>query len=173
MLITGRIEQYKNIQHIIRTMPYLPADYYLQIAGKGSYRGSLEKLSKEIGAEDRIRFLGYVADANYPEVLANASIFIQSSNIESFGLSCIEALAMGVKCVVNAHAYGLLELSKIFGKDVNAIPMDNNTLIQTADLIQKIVHLPISINKKDLKPFDWNNVAKKFEKYLLQQVTDN
>lgn len=74
-------------------------DWILQIAGGGNPE-SFEKykqLAKECGVEDKVQFLGYVAD---PLPLYRvASIFVLSSRYEAFGMVLIEAMSQGCACI--------------------------------------------------------------------------
>lgn len=99
LLCVGRLEQYKGVQHAIRAVAELP-EYDLLIAGSGPYREHLENVAKQLNVEDRIQFLGYVADEDLASLYAGAEVFVTLSSFESFGLTVGEALASGTPCVV-------------------------------------------------------------------------
>jgi glycosyltransferase involved in cell wall biosynthesis len=74
---------------------------HLEIAGDGSARAALVELTKKVGADDVVHFLGRVNEASLPEVYSGSAIFLTTSNSEGFGLSLLEAMASGCACVAS------------------------------------------------------------------------
>jgi len=99
LLCVGRLEKYKGIQDVIRSISGL-SDYDLLIAGSGPYRDQLKKVAKNVDVADRVHFLGYVSDNVLPSLYRGAEVFISLSSFESFGLTVGEALAAGTPCLV-------------------------------------------------------------------------
>ncbi|HWW91815.1 MAG TPA: glycosyltransferase, partial [Vicinamibacteria bacterium] len=62
-----------------------------------------------LGLEDRVRFLG--TQESIEEIAGLADVFLLPSELESFGLSALEAMASGVP-VVGSDAGGLPEVVK-------------------------------------------------------------
>lgn len=68
----------------------------LLIGGAGSQRAALEALVGELQLGDRVRFLGFVPDADLPRYYAAADAFVlPTRELEGFGLVTVEALACG------------------------------------------------------------------------------
>lgn len=67
------------------------------ICGKGPLLDKLQTLAKELGVQDRVRFLGHRTDMR--QLLAAADIFLLSSVQEGLPRSLMEAMAMGLPCV--------------------------------------------------------------------------
>lgn len=103
LLCVGRLEEYKGIQHVIRTLPEIP-EYDLSIAGTGPYRDELERIAGEVGVSDRVNFLGYVDEERLPRLYAGAEVYITMSEFEAYGMTVAEALATGTPCVVRRTA---------------------------------------------------------------------
>lgn len=80
----------------------------LLLVGDGPERGRIEKLVKELGIYDSVRFLGKL-DA-VEEVLSVADLFLMPSESESFGLAALEALACEVP-LITTNVGGLPELN--------------------------------------------------------------
>lgn len=79
----------------------------LWIAGAGDERRSLERLARELGISQRVRFLGLVADmANF---YRSIDCLLCPSLRESSGLACVEAIAHGCP-IVAAEVDGLPEV---------------------------------------------------------------
>jgi glycosyltransferase involved in cell wall biosynthesis len=99
LLTVGRLEKYKGVQHMIRTMQEFP-EYDLLVAGSGSFRKELETLARQEGIEDRVVFLGYVDEEELIGLYVGAEVYITMSEFEAYGMTVAESLAAGTPCVV-------------------------------------------------------------------------
>jgi N-acetyl-alpha-D-glucosaminyl L-malate synthase BshA len=79
----------------------------LLLVGDGPERASAQALARRLGLSDWVRFLGRQDSAE--EILACADIFLLPSELESFGLAALEAMACGVP-VIGSDAGGLPEV---------------------------------------------------------------
>jgi N-acetyl-alpha-D-glucosaminyl L-malate synthase BshA len=82
-------------------------DAVLLMVGEGPERASAQALARRLGVLDRLRFLGTQQDI--AEIAAMADVFLLPSELESFGLSALEAMACGVP-VIGSDAGGLPEV---------------------------------------------------------------
>ncbi|AMR31486.1 N-acetyl-alpha-D-glucosaminyl L-malate synthase BshA [Mucilaginibacter sp. PAMC 26640] len=80
----------------------------LLMVGDGPERSTCEKLSRDLGIAEHVRFLGK-QDA-IEEILSVADLFLMPSQSESFGLAALEAMACKVP-VISTNAGGLPELN--------------------------------------------------------------
>ncbi len=85
---------------------------HLLILGEGSLRGSLEEKVKKAGLEKSVTFAGYVP--NVQEKISEASAYVSCARAESFGVSLVEALTVGVPVVVSDAPYGPREIMDQF-----------------------------------------------------------
>jgi glycosyltransferase involved in cell wall biosynthesis len=99
LLTVGRLEEYKCVQHVIRSLPKLP-DYDLYVVGKGPYYRSLKQIASQVNVLDRVKFKGYVSDDKLSSLYLGAEVNLNLSEQESYGLTVAEALAAGTSCVV-------------------------------------------------------------------------
>ncbi|WP_224269129.1 glycosyltransferase family 4 protein [Haloprofundus salinisoli] len=99
LLTVGRLVEYKGVQHAIRALASLPG-YDLLVAGSGPYRAELEALARDIGGDDRVQFLGYVADEELPALYAGAAAHLALSTHEAYGMTVAESLAAGTPALV-------------------------------------------------------------------------
>ena len=81
----------------------------LLMAGEGPERASAQALARRLGVADRVRFMG--RQDHIEDILTMADVFLLPSELESFGLSALEAMASGVP-VVGSDAGGLPEVVK-------------------------------------------------------------
>jgi glycosyltransferase involved in cell wall biosynthesis len=109
LLTVGRLEEYKGVQHMIKTMPELP-EYDLLVAGSGPYQRELAQISCREGVDDRVEFLGYVDDSEMPGLYSGADVYVTMSEFEAYGLTVAEALAAETPCVIR-EAGGLRNFS--------------------------------------------------------------
>ncbi|MGL4632205.1 MAG: N-acetyl-alpha-D-glucosaminyl L-malate synthase BshA [Leadbetterella sp.] len=80
----------------------------LLMVGDGEERQNIENLSRELGLQEQIRFIGKLEAIE--EVLSVADLFIMPSEKESFGLAALEAMACEVP-VLSSNTGGLAELN--------------------------------------------------------------
>jgi rhamnosyl/mannosyltransferase len=66
------------------------------------------QMSRDLGLEGRVRFLGDVSAADLPRLYAAADVFVLPSILraEAFGLVLLEAMAAGLPCVTTELGTG-------------------------------------------------------------------
>jgi glycosyltransferase involved in cell wall biosynthesis len=112
------------------------SDLRLRIVGDGRYRPMLENLCRQLGIEERCKFLGQLpCGAAVQDVLDSADVFVLPSRVESLPRAMIEAMARGLPCI-GANVGGIPEL--LDPEDL-VEPGDANAL---AEKIEKIVGDP-------------------------------
>lgn len=78
----------------------VPASY-LVFAGDGPLRSGLEQRARDLGIEDRVRFLGFVNQTQLPSVYRAADLLVLPSYYEPFGLVVNEAMLCGLPVLVS------------------------------------------------------------------------
>ena len=101
-----------------RFSPEKRREFRLKIAGEGSLRPELEKLSEKLGLKEQIDFVGRLDNRKMPEFLNSVDVLMNPSHFESFGVSILEASACeipviatevgGIPEVLRNHETGLL-----------------------------------------------------------------
>ena len=71
----------------------------LLLVGDGPERSEAEKLTRELGLSNNVRFMG--KQTSIVELLSISDVFLLPSQSESFGLSALEAMACGVPVVAS------------------------------------------------------------------------
>jgi len=111
ILYLGRLKRYKGIDLTIealgRILGRVPGACYW-IAGEGDYRRTLERRIRALGLQDHVQLLGYRGGKEKLEILRKTRALVYTSPKEGWGLSVIEANAMGIP-VVASDAPGLRE----------------------------------------------------------------
>jgi len=90
--------------HVARGIP----EATLEIAGEGPMEDELSHLAKELGVEDRVKFLGTLPHKMVPDLLRSADLFVRPSRAEGFGVSFVEAMACGVP-VITCPSGGIVD----------------------------------------------------------------
>lgn len=68
-----------------------------------SILAELRAQAAALGLADRVRFGGFVADADLADHYRAADVFVLSSRYEPFGMTAIEAMACGTPTVITTH----------------------------------------------------------------------
>ena len=105
----GRLKKYKGVDLVIRAFAQV-ADprAVLEIAGEGDYRPALEALVASLDLTARVRFLGFVSEAEKLALLRRSWATAFASPKEGWGLTNIEASACGTP-VVASNSPGIRE----------------------------------------------------------------
>lgn len=106
-LFVGRVAYEKNIAFLLQmwvSVIQQQPDALLVIAGEGPAEASLHALSKQLGLEAHVKFLGYLDRATELNACYQAAdMFVFSSLSETQGLVLLEAMAQGVPVVAIAE----------------------------------------------------------------------
>jgi glycosyltransferase involved in cell wall biosynthesis len=147
VITLGHIVAYKNprlwldvAERVIRAMPTVDVKFLW--AGDGPLLEECRSTAKERGLGDNVRFVGLVSDA--AEFLDIGDIYFQPSDMESQGISVLEAMRSGLPCVVTA-AGGLPETVQdgetgivVPPGDVAGLASAISALIRDPDLRQRL-----------------------------------
>ena len=102
-IFVGRMVPEKGVHDLIQAYKRLNTDYPLVIIGDDDsgteYR---EAVFRE--ASDKIKFLGFVYNAAYEQLLLNAYMYLSASRLEGTSPSLLSAMGAGVCCLVNGIA---------------------------------------------------------------------
>lgn len=108
MLTVARLsacERYKGVDELLELLPTLSGEIpnlaYL-IVGDGDDRDRLQKKAESLGVDDRVRFAGYVAEAEKADHYRLADVFVMPGRGEGFGIVYLEALACGVPVIASS-----------------------------------------------------------------------
>lgn len=169
LLYVGRLEKYKNIHLIIKTMPYLPPEYKLIIIGNGSYKEKLLSLVINLCLADRIRILSGLSNDDVFKWYKSSSLVLNFSSQEAFGLTVLEGLAAGIPILVNDEM-SLSELAERFD-GVHALDVKKLSSRQIAEEI--ILNCKNGLDTSDLNEYRWDSIVAKIKDVFLDLRNDN
>jgi glycosyltransferase involved in cell wall biosynthesis len=172
ILFVGRLDQRKNLAMLLKSFQMVKKDIEdvdLLIIGEGPEEGKMRGLSKKLGIEKSVEFLGFVNYKDLPMYYRSSEFFVLSSLQEGFGIVLIEAMACG-KPVISTDCGGPSDFV-VNGKngflvpvnDINLMASKMLELLKGDRLIKKMGRNAL----KTAKRFDIENVGKK----LLFEMT--
>lgn len=150
LCMVSRLVASKNHEVIIDALEFLPSNYIVNLVGDGVNRSKLEEYVSQKLLSDRVNFLGYRDDV--ADILRSTDIYIQASNWEGFGLSVVEAMALGLP-VIASNIIGLKEIVDGVG-----MTFENNQPHKLAEMILKL-----GTNKELLEDMKAKSVKKSKE----------
>jgi glycosyltransferase involved in cell wall biosynthesis len=102
----GRVAHEKNIDFLFEVLSEVRRTFpniLLVVAGEGPALNHLKSLSRQLGLEDNVLFVGYLdRDSTLLECYLAGDAFIFASRTETQGLVLLEAMALGVPVVSTA-----------------------------------------------------------------------
>jgi glycosyltransferase involved in cell wall biosynthesis len=125
----GRLAEGKGLEVLLDALARLAAEdaeghrTELVIVGDGPARDRLEALAVALGVNDRIHWLGYIADrAAYLDALASCDLFVFPSPAEGFPKVVLDAMAAGLPVVatVSGELGELVRAGLVLASDANA-----------------------------------------------------
>lgn len=131
----------------------------LILVGDGPDRSESERLARELGISDDVRFLG--KQTLLPEILSASDLLLMPSQSESFGLSALEAMSCSVP-VVSSSAGGLPEL---------VVHGETGFIAELGD-VQRMAKYAIDLLSDDRKweLFSQNARKRAVEKFNVDQI---
>ncbi len=108
LLSVGHLIERKGHDLVIGALPRLPG-VTLLIAGDGPKRKALERQGRELGVQDRLRFLGQIHHDELRAVYGAADALVLASSREGWANVLLEAMACGTP-VVASNVWGTPEI---------------------------------------------------------------
>lgn len=172
-LYLGRLKRYKRVDLVIQAFARLGhADATLRIAGQGDDRARLEALAHSLDLGDRVRFLGFVTEAEKLELLRSAWALVFTSPKEGWGITNLEAAAAGTP-VIASDSPGLRDSVRheetgflVPHGDVDAIARRMRELASSADLVASLGRRA----RQFAETFTWDRAASETEAHLALVV---
>lgn len=105
LLYLGRLKRYKEVELILRAVARLRdegARARLLVAGRGDHEAALRRQARRLDlGEERVRFLGFVPEAEKLELLRRSWVHVLTSPKEGWGIVNLEAAASGTPTVAS------------------------------------------------------------------------
>jgi glycosyltransferase involved in cell wall biosynthesis len=151
ILYTGRINQEKNVDVLIKAIPFVlkSIDAHFLFCGSGGLKPEMMKLTQELGVDAHTTFIDFLDWADYPNIFTLADVFVMPAESELQSIVTLEAIASGVPpVVVNKGAVPELASS---GNGLVFEPKDSNQLATNIITILSDKKLRNTMKKESLK----------------------
>lgn len=166
LLFIGSLEPRKNVEGILEAFALIrnkvKSSFQIVLIGQKAWGWtSIKKTIKRLNLDSQVVVTGYVPDADLPDIINGARMFVYPSFYEGFGLPILEAMACGIP-IISSNTSSLPEVIGDSGLMVN--PKDNNQLASYMLQIVSSEKLHATLSKKALeraKLFSWKNSAQK------------
>ncbi|MBI5643840.1 MAG: glycosyltransferase family 4 protein [Deltaproteobacteria bacterium] len=90
----GIIHKVKGVDILLKALSFVKTDFKVLLAGQGEYLEEFKRLSRELGLEEKVEFLGWVANKDLMDYYRRADVVVVPSYwVEAFGIVGIEAMA--------------------------------------------------------------------------------
>lgn len=130
LLFTGRLDHSKGLRYLMEAFNRIVqkfADVKLVIVGEGILKNQLLQFTKKRKLQGSVKFIGRLDAESLPRAYAAADIVVCPSLMEGFGLSLIEAMAVGKPCIAAASG-GMREIVANGENGVLVRPADSEAL---------------------------------------------
>ncbi|MDY6941088.1 MAG: glycosyltransferase family 4 protein, partial [Cyanobacteriota bacterium] len=117
----------------------------------------LDRLQQQL--PDNVRFHQPVYEARKAQVLANASLYVQTSRWEGFPISIAEAMSLGIPCATSEH----LGVAQIFARHDLGLPLSVDPP-EAAEQLRSLFEKPERIQ-------NWSDRSKTFARSHFSSAT--
>jgi len=167
ILFVGRIEPLKGLENLLGALTYIEGEkppLLMIVGGDEHSQGQVQRLqqtAKDLRIEDRVSFVGSVAQDRLPLFYSAADICAIPSYYESFGMVALESLACGTPIVANnvggmRYMVSHLEMGRI---------AEDNSPHNLASEISELFRKPegngqhIKTRRDSITEFSWATIA--------------
>lgn len=160
LLHTSNFRPVKRVSDVVRIVERVNREVpaVLLMAGEGPERAQAQALARRLGIAERVRFLGQVESP--VEITGMADVFLLPSELESFGLAALEAMACGVP-VVASNVSAIPEFASEAALLID--PRDAEQLCDSMERILRDKRLQATLKRRGIeraKEFSWERAAR-------------
>jgi len=169
ILFVGRMDPLKGLEQLLTALTYMDGEkpLLLLVVGGDAHSQdqvqSLQSMAKELNIEDRVTFVGSVAQSKLPLFYSASDVCAIPSYYESFGMVALESLACGTPIVAN-NVGGMKNI--IRRSQMGRIVSDNSPHHMAGEISEVIYQSedkerPIKTLRDTVAEFSWSAIADK------------
>ena len=102
-LYTGRINQEKNLDVLIKAIPHVlkkKKNVHFLFCGSGGFKQQIMKMTEDLKISDNTTFIDFLDWGDYPNIYSLADLFVMPAESELQSIVTMEAVASGLPVVV-------------------------------------------------------------------------
>ena len=122
ILAVGTIEPRKNLEALVRALPFLPEARLVAVGPHTGYAQTCATLATRLGVRERVEMPGYVDHVALVELYSTAAIAAVPSEYEGFGYAAAQALCAGLPVVVSNRS----SLPEVVAGDAPIVALDDD-----------------------------------------------
>jgi glycosyltransferase involved in cell wall biosynthesis len=112
ILSPARLDRAKRVDLLLEALARADAPLRAVIAGAGPDRERLERIAARLGLGERVRFLGFISDAEIVELYAGARAVFYAPVDEDYGFATVEAFGAARPVITADDSGGVLEFAR-------------------------------------------------------------
>ena len=138
LLFVGRLVYYKGVDVLLQAMTRVEGAE-LFIIGDGELKGTLKRLTKELGLQEKVHFMGRMPQKDLYAAFADSDVFVLPSvnRAECFGLVQLEAMVYGKPVINTALPTAVPEVSLNGVTGLTVEPLNVDELAQAITMLVK------------------------------------
>lgn len=121
ILVPGTVERRKNLEAVIRALPFLAGARIVSIGPYTRYQDECARIARSLGVAERVEFRGYVARDDVLALYRTCAVVAVPSAYEGFGYAAAQALCAGAPCIVSDRS----SLPEVAGGDATVVPLED------------------------------------------------
>ncbi len=167
IIYAGRLLDYKNVDFLIKSIAIIKKSnpsIKLIIIGDGPEKQNLINLTKSLDLNNNIIFKGFIE--NYNEVLSlikSSKVFISASTREGFGITAIEANALGIPVITVSHKDNAIKDLIKEGKNGFITNLNEKDIASKIKIGLKQYKSMKKDCEEEAKQYDWSKIIEKLE----------
>jgi glycosyltransferase involved in cell wall biosynthesis len=177
LAVLDEYHRYKGLDVLLmaaQQLLRLGRNFRLRIGGEGALRPEYEQIVRRLGLEERVQFVGLVAESFLSDHLNRCDMLIlPTTEPEGYGNVALEAMACGLPVVVTSAA-GIAEVVSSRNAGLVIPPGDVGALVNAIEqLLAKPAlasHLGSQGRKAVEAEFSWKAVARQYERIYRECI---
>ena len=163
ILFVGRLSKIKGIDILLNELKNIKSDYFFTIVGDGPEKENLIKLSKKLGIDKNVKFIGSKNGNDLKQQYRENDIFILPTRCDCYGLVLVEAMCNSMAIISSKYADGAYDLIEN-GENGYIVDIYNKDISEKLQLLLNDNDL---VNKMGKKSYELAN------KFTLENVSIN
>lgn len=165
ILFVGSLEPRKNVKTLFKAYSQMKESYKKEFplviaGGRGWLNSDVPEMVKALGIEERVKFAGYIENADIAAVYSQAAAFAYPSLYEGFGLPILEAMQCGAP-VITSNTSSMPEVAG--DAAVLVVPTDAEELAAALESVLADEAKRVEMRRKGLERasrFSWERCAR-------------